>query len=265
MADENKYCEVTVNNVPNDKKIIVSLHKITGQSLSLVMKNLAKGLPIFSKDISQADCTEGGIVERLLDFFQENNIDVTIDYDNKKETIYEFRRRRIKELSQELYMLYLKDEGYVPEIDEDGLVSFKYPEIAEEDEHCVCFKYPEIDEGDVGAIIRVPYDGICSIQIDSDDLDFFRLVHIGFWGALDALGKKRLHERLYKAASETNAKMKLTKTFVLKEHCVVVTTAMIMGPSDKFTDYLDRMLAAIRDTLVMFEKNIGRGIYLGHV
>jgi hypothetical protein len=246
-------CEIRVNNVQNDTKIIVSIHKITGQSLSLVKENLSKGLPIFSKDIFFDDFPYGGIVEQLLDFFQENNIDVTIDYDNKKGTLYEFLGHILKRKLQKIYMLFLEYKGYVPEINEDGNINFKYSEIDEKEERCVIFKSPELDEGDDGTIVRAPYDGICSIQIDSDDYEFFRLVHVGGWGALD---EKRLQERLYKAASETNAEMKLTKTFVVEKHFVVVTIETMMKSPREFECAFDRMLTAIRDTLVRFERKM---------
>jgi hypothetical protein len=258
--------EITVNNVPNDTEIIVPLHKITGQSLSLVKENLSKGLPIFSKDIPfDSYAEDDGIIKQLLDFFEENNIDVTIDYANKKETIDEFYNHRLKELSQEskkvlqeIYMLYLEKEGYVPNIDKDGFVNFKYPELDEEDEHCIGYKYTELDEETVGAFARLPYDGVCSIEIDTDDGTFVRLIYIGFWGALNTLGEKRLEERLYKAASETNAEMKLTKTFVIDKHLVFVTIGMMETP-DQYD--FDRMLDALRETIVMFEekmKNTGK-------
>lgn len=57
-----------------------------------------------------------------------------------------------KEVLQELYLTYLKDEGYRGEVDEGGDIQFKYEGrwyyilIEEDDEYCCCMLFPDFWE-----------------------------------------------------------------------------------------------------------------------
>jgi hypothetical protein len=117
-----------------------------------------------------------------------------------------------KESVQNRYMEYLRTEGYVPSIDEDGDVRFRY-------------------EG-----------GTYYIIILEDDAEFIRVLYPNFWEieSDEELG------RAYKAASYVNRTTKIAKVFVNRnEDDVSIVGESLLRGQDDYKSWFKRILSAI--------------------
>jgi len=77
--------KTTIKNTQNiDNKNIALLNRITGQSLSIVKESISNGKPFYSVNLSFSEFYgKDTVVEKLIKIFQENNIDVIIEYGRK--------------------------------------------------------------------------------------------------------------------------------------------------------------------------------------
>jgi hypothetical protein len=91
----NKF-EVIVKSVPNNDVIIIGqLRSYTGQPVSKIKECISNGLPIYSTDMSydefyRYNSIVGLTTRGLISFLQKKNIDVIIEYGDKKYTLEEF-------------------------------------------------------------------------------------------------------------------------------------------------------------------------------
>jgi hypothetical protein len=119
---------------------------------------------------------------------------------------------------QQFYINFMKEEGFVTKIDEQGDIAFKY-------------------QGDD-----------FFLGLEEDDETFFRLGWLSAWGS-ESDEEKLL---LLIAASKTNAEMKFTKTFILNEDVIFVTTDMLVDIKNFKVD-IKRLLDAIVSTVETFK------------
>jgi hypothetical protein len=127
-----------------------------------------------------------------------------------------------KQSLEQAYFDFLKEEGYVPEIDGDGDIVFKY-------------------QGDK-----------YWIDIDEQDLEFFRLCYLGDWPC--ETDDEKL--KLYKAASKTNAEMKLAKVSILDGEAVWGSIEILTDQPSGVKKYFKRMLKTLHDTIDEFQQNM---------
>ncbi|MDR1931006.1 MAG: hypothetical protein LBQ44_10320 [Treponema sp.] len=118
---------------------------------------------------------------------------------------------------QNMYMRYLRAEGYSPEIDKDGDVSFKF-------------------EG------KYYY-----IEIYEDDLEFFRVVFPNFWEIES--GEERA--QVAQAASWANRRTKAAKVYMTDKNTTIAVELFIPKPED-FTAVFSRSLQVISTALGHF-------------
>lgn len=121
-----------------------------------------------------------------------------------------------KEL-QQLYIRYLAEEGYKPEVDTDGDVRFKR-------------------EGKV-----------YFIGVSEDDPGFFRVVLPNFW--LIESREERL--RVLAAADYSNALSKVCKVFTIKESVWATVELFIAAPAD-FRGVFNRSMLGLDNGVVNF-------------
>lgn len=127
----------------------------------------------------------------------------------------------VKARLQKVYMEFLSDEGYRPEIDKDGDVQFKR-------------------EG-----------SSYFIQVDEADPEFFRLVYPNFWSIeSDAERAKALA-----AIEAANADTKVCKIFTQKDNLWASIEAFQGQPSD-FKPVFSRMMSALRSCSSSFARNM---------
>ena len=127
----------------------------------------------------------------------------------------------MKELRQ-FCMDHLKEEGYVPKIDDDGDIAFK------------C-------EGDK-----------FYIQLDEEDIQFFRMIFLGNWECEDEEEKIRM----YKAASDTNRGMKMVKTSIRDDSTVTVAIECLLNNAEYFTINFARWLSAMKSAIETFKEKM---------
>ena len=120
------------------------------------------------------------------------------------------------ELAQ-MYLDYLRDEGYAPQIDQDGDVLFKY-------------------EG-----------GKYYILIDEKDEMYFRVVYPGFWPIQSEVERGRV----IKAAMEATASTKVAKVFPVGND-VWADAELICQPPDTFKLVIWRSIRSIRAAVAKF-------------
>jgi hypothetical protein len=126
---------------------------------------------------------------------------------------------------QEIYVSYLKEQGYQPEVDSDGDVRFKAEGIT------------------------------FYINVDEKDLQSFRVVLPNFW-KVESTEEK---EKAYKAANSINSKMKVAKAYVNPERGRVLIDANIyIEKPEDFKPHFRRMLNVLmrgaRDFTDMMKK-----------
>ena len=107
----------------------------------------------------------------------------------------------------ELYLNYLKDEGYVPRVDDDGDVVFKR-------------------EG-----------GLYFLKADEEDRNYFQLVFPAFW----KIESDAEEEKARAAINELNANMKVLKLFVVRDN-VWATVEMFVDPIENFQGLFGRSI-----------------------
>jgi hypothetical protein len=124
-----------------------------------------------------------------------------------------------KESLQTMYMNYLRGEGYVPDIDEDGDVRFKY-------------------EG-----------GIYYIIVQENDLENIRILYPNFW-------EIESEEELFKAysvISYVNRTTKVAKIFLNRaEDDVSIIGETLLNRPEDFKNFFKRILNAIRSARTDF-------------
>jgi len=120
-------------------------------------------------------------------------------------------QERSKKEMQELYMTYLKREGYVPSVDSDGDVVFK--------------------------IEGKSY----FIAVHEDDPEFFRLVHPNFW-EIENLAER---QEVILACQHANSKTKCTKVVMVRDNVWASVEIFVEKPED-FEKVFKRCLSALR-------------------
>lgn len=110
----------------------------------------------------------------------------------------------------QMYCEFLRAEGYLPEIDEDGDVIFR--------------------------------DGqrVYLILIDEKDEEFFRLVFPNFW----SIETEEERARVEKAALHATAMTKVAKVFPVRNN-VWATIEMFVSPIEGFKPVFDRSMRAL--------------------
>ena len=112
---------------------------------------------------------------------------------------------------QDIYISFLKREGYVPSIDNDGDVTFK-------------------SEGKNYFIV-----------IDEEDPQFFRLIYPGFW----KIEKEADRENVSRAALHACAATKCAKVFLVRDNVWASIELFVANPGD-FEPIFSRSLSALR-------------------
>jgi hypothetical protein len=103
----NKF-EVTIRSVPkNDPNFIGQLRHYAKQPVSKIKELISNGLPIYSTDLSydefyRDDTIVGNATQGLIFLLQKENIDVIIEYGNKKYSLEEFVKFRDKNIIRKL-------------------------------------------------------------------------------------------------------------------------------------------------------------------
>ncbi len=132
-----------------------------------------------------------------------------------------------KDLSKDsvrgMYMEYLQQEGYNPEIDSDGDIRFK-------------------KEGDTFYVI-----------FDDDDLEYLKILRNNFWSVESAAEK----QAILVAADSANRRTKVAKVFLNsdEDNTQAATQAYISGP-EQFALTFDRSLSALQSAIDKFVKKM---------
>ena len=124
-----------------------------------------------------------------------------------------------KQERAEMYRSFLAEEGYSPQIDKDGDVTFKY-------------------EG----------GGYCIIVSEQDE-EFFQLIYPNFW-SIDSEAER---EKVAKAALQATAKTKVAKVYPVRDN-TWASIEMFCSPPDVFKAVFQRSLSAIRSSLANFKE-----------
>ncbi|MBL8983321.1 MAG: hypothetical protein JNL26_14105 [Gemmatimonadetes bacterium] len=124
-----------------------------------------------------------------------------------------------KEQKIEAFLEYLRTEGYVPTIDSDGDIKFKY-------------------EG-----------GTYYLIVDANDGEFYRLIYPNFWAIEGATERSRVE----RAALQATAGTKVAKVFPVGEN-TWVSVEMFCPSADAFRAVLFRAVSAIRSAVVTFKE-----------
>jgi hypothetical protein len=120
-----------------------------------------------------------------------------------------------------LYLEFLREEGYRPEIDRDEDIKFK-------------------SEG------RWHY-----VMVDRDDPSFVRLVYPNFW----SLETAEERQRAIAAAERATAETKVAKVYVVRENVWAAVEAFC-EPQDAFKAVIPRRLRALRTAANVSVKNM---------
>jgi hypothetical protein len=122
---------------------------------------------------------------------------------------------------QKMYMSYLSDEGYKPEIDPDGDIRYK----AEGKTYCII--------------------------IDEKDPRYFRLVLANIW-KIESEGERR---KVLVAVDYSNAQTKVSKSYTLNDNVWVCVELFVTKPED-FKPLFSRSSAALARGLANFLKKM---------
>jgi len=125
---------------------------------------------------------------------------------------------------QDLYVNFLKEEGYVPNLDSDGDVVFKV-------------------EGRSYLIF-----------VDEKDQEFFRLGFINFW----KIESEEERTRVYIAASESSANTKVAKVYVVREDTWASIELFVHRPED-FKAVFKRSMSALKASVETFATKMRMG------
>jgi len=118
---------------------------------------------------------------------------------------------------QRLYVSYLIEEGYKPEVDDDGDVRFK-------------------QEGK-----------LYFISINEKDPEFFRIVLANIWPIESELERVQV----LIAADASNSKSKVSKVFTVKDN-VWVCIELFLGSPEQFKAVFKRAMSALENGVVNF-------------
>jgi hypothetical protein len=122
-----------------------------------------------------------------------------------------------KSALQKMYMSYLADEGFKPEIDSDGDVRYK-------------------SEGKVYCII-----------IDAKDSLYFRLVLANIW----KIENETERQKVLVAVDYSNAKSKVSKAYIVKDNVWVCIELFVAKPED-FKPLFSRSSSALANGVTNF-------------
>jgi len=122
-----------------------------------------------------------------------------------------------KEALQKMYMDYLEEEGYKPEIDSDGDVQFK-------------------SEGKT-----------YFINVLEDDPMYFRVVLANIW----PIESEEERQQVLVAVDYSNAKAKVTKSYMVKDNVWVGIEIFLPKPED-FTAVFSRCMSALNNGTAHF-------------
>jgi hypothetical protein len=125
------------------------------------------------------------------------------------------------ESSSEIILEYLREEGYLPKLDEDGDIVFK------------C-------EG------RTYY-----VILDGNDEQFFRLVFPNFWSISD----EEERARVMSAAQAATAKTKVAKIFPVKDD-TWASVELFLPSAEAFNAVFSRSMSALRAAVQTFREVI---------
>lgn len=117
----------------------------------------------------------------------------------------------------QMYLSYLREEGYAPQIDQDGDVMFKF-------------------EG-----------GKYYILIDAADEMYFRVIYPGFW----PIQSEEERERVIRAAMEATASTKVAKVFPVGND-VWADAELLCQPPETFKLVIWRCIRSIRAAVARF-------------
>ena len=120
-----------------------------------------------------------------------------------------------------LYLEYLKVEGYVPRVDEDGDVVFK-------------------KEG-----------GTYFIDVDESDPEFFRIVFPAFWDIETATERRRVE----RAAARTCARIKAGKVYPVRDD-VWATVELFLAKPEDFQVIFVRAMRVLDHTVNLFAQQM---------
>ena len=126
-----------------------------------------------------------------------------------------------KQERAEMYRGFLAEEGYVPKIDGDGDVTFKY-------------------EG-----------GGYFIGVDEKDEEFFRLVFPSFWSIESEVER----EKVAKAALQATAETKVAKVFPVRDN-TWASIEMFCSPPEAFKAVFRRSLSALQASVESFREGM---------
>jgi len=128
-----------------------------------------------------------------------------------------------REELQKVYVDFLKQEGYVPDVNSDGNVEFKY-------------------EG-----------GRYLIVIDPKDKNFFALVFPGFW----KVEGDEQRQKALAAANQASMGTKVAKVFVGKTTAIASFEGFLKEPSD-FATVFKRAIAGLRLAVKTFADEMNK-------
>ncbi|MEK8016873.1 MAG: hypothetical protein VSS75_008390 [Candidatus Parabeggiatoa sp.] len=117
-----------------------------------------------------------------------------------------------KEQLQLMYMLYLKREGYLPEIDSDGDIKFK-------------------KEG---------YTYLIDVRAQADDPQYFRIIRPNLWSIDNDI--ERLEVLV--AADYVNSDIKVVKLYTVKDH-VWATVEIFISNQEDFKTIFSRLMSVL--------------------
>ncbi|HOU24784.1 MAG TPA: hypothetical protein PLN42_11125 [Anaerolineae bacterium] len=124
----------------------------------------------------------------------------------------------------QMYVSYLREEGYAPEVDKDGDVMFKF-------------------EG-----------GIYYVLIDEEDEVYFRIVYPGFW----PIRSEAERDRVIKAAMAATASTKVAKVFPVGDD-VWADSELLCEPPEAFKQVMWRCIRSIRAAVAKFLEGMKPG------
>lgn len=142
---------------------------------------------------------------------------LSVSIDCALSTVHAEEKKFTKDELQELYLSFLKREGYIPKLDEDGDISFK-----SESKNYYIF-------------------------IDEKDPQFFRLVFPGFW----EIENEKERARVLMAASHATWQTKCAKVFMVKDNVWASIEIFVAEPKD-FEPVFSRSMAALRTSVSNF-------------
>ena len=122
---------------------------------------------------------------------------------------------------QDMYMDYLRGEGYRPEIDKDGDVLFKY-------------------EG-----------GTYFIFVDHEDTQFFRIVYPNFY-SIDTEAER---QQVLRATDYATGSTKVAKVFTIRDR-VWASVELLLPSPDDFRPVFGRGMRTLRTAVMSFAEKM---------